>query len=146
MTLGSDQPKFVAIACVNIVVAANAGGCIQSFWRHYYFNGPGKKALSNFSVSSNCLFLQLLILWCPQYVCNFSIPKGKPKIPDGKVVEIAQGGLVIAGLFLLTILTAVCFHSFLHLPPAIGMLTGLGYLKFFSYYRNTLYRKEAGGF
>ncbi len=35
---------------------------------------------------------------------------------------------------LLTIATAVSFHNFLHLPPVIGMLTGLSYLKFFAYY------------
>lgn len=37
-------------------------------------------------------------------------------------------------LFLCTITTAVSFHNFLHLPPAIGMMLGLGYLGFFSYW------------
>ena len=37
-------------------------------------------------------------------------------------------------LFALTIVTAVCFHYFMHLPPAIGMVTGLSYLAFFGYY------------
>jgi PAS domain S-box-containing protein len=37
-------------------------------------------------------------------------------------------------LFLLTITTAVCFHNFLHLPPAAGMMLGLGYLGAFSYH------------
>ena len=37
-------------------------------------------------------------------------------------------------LFLLTIVTAVSFHNFLHLPPVIGMLTGLGYLQLFGYF------------
>jgi PAS domain-containing protein len=37
-------------------------------------------------------------------------------------------------LFLLTITTAVCFHNFLHLPPAAGMMLGLGYLGLFSYH------------
>jgi Na+/H+ antiporter NhaD/arsenite permease-like protein len=31
MTVGSDQPKFVPIACTNIVVAANAGGAFSPF-------------------------------------------------------------------------------------------------------------------
>jgi Na+/H+ antiporter NhaD/arsenite permease-like protein len=34
----------------------------------------------------------------------------------------------------MTIITAVCFENFLELPPAAGMLMGLTYLKFFSYY------------
>jgi Na+/H+ antiporter NhaD/arsenite permease-like protein len=37
-------------------------------------------------------------------------------------------------LFVLTIITAVCFHNFLHIPPAFGMMAGLSYLKFYGYY------------
>jgi NhaD family Na+/H+ antiporter len=141
MTMGSDQPKFVAIACVNIVVAANAGGAFSPFGDITTLMVWQKGIIEFFSFFQ--LFIPAVVNFVVPTICmHFSIPKGKPKTPDGKVVEIAQGGLAIAGLFLLTILTAVCFHSFLHLPPAIGMLTGLGYLKFFSYYQNTLYRRE----
>jgi Na+/H+ antiporter NhaD/arsenite permease-like protein len=45
-----------------------------------------------------------------------------------------RGARRIIGLFLLTIMTAVSFHNFLHLPPVIGMLTGLGYLQVFGFY------------
>ena len=45
-----------------------------------------------------------------------------------------RGARRIVILFLLTITTAVCFHNFLHLPPVLGMMTGLAYLKFFAYY------------
>ena len=37
-------------------------------------------------------------------------------------------------LFFLTIVTAVSFHNFLHLPPVLGMMTGLAYLKLFAYF------------
>lgn len=37
-------------------------------------------------------------------------------------------------LFILIIITAVCFHNFLHLPTVFGMMSGLAYLKFFGYY------------
>jgi len=40
----------------------------------------------------------------------------------------------IMALFLFTIVTAACFENFLNLPPVAGMLFGLTYLKFFSYY------------
>ena len=45
-----------------------------------------------------------------------------------------RGARRIIVLFLLTIVTAVSFHNFLHLPPVLGMLTGLGYLQFFGFY------------
>jgi Na+/H+ antiporter NhaD/arsenite permease-like protein len=38
------------------------------------------------------------------------------------------------GLFILTITMAVSMHNFLHMPPVIGMMTGLGFLKLFGYY------------
>jgi Na+/H+ antiporter NhaD/arsenite permease-like protein len=47
-------------------------------------------------------------------------------------------GVVI--LFALTIVTAVSFRNFLHLPPAMGMMLGLGYLQVWSYF---LQRKGA---
>jgi Na+/H+ antiporter NhaD/arsenite permease-like protein len=41
---------------------------------------------------------------------------------------------VVIFLFLATIVTAVSFHNFLHLPPVFGMMMGLAYLKFFGFY------------
>lgn len=45
-----------------------------------------------------------------------------------------RGARRIVVMFLLTIVTAVSFHNFLHLPPVIGMMTGLAYLKFFGFF------------
>jgi Na+/H+ antiporter NhaD/arsenite permease-like protein len=45
-----------------------------------------------------------------------------------------RGARRIIFLFGCTIATAVSFHNFLHLPPFLGMMTGLAYLKFFGYY------------
>jgi Na+/H+ antiporter NhaD/arsenite permease-like protein len=65
---------------------------------------------------------------------QFAIPAGRPEKTEHELVRMKTGGLVIVGLFLLTIITAVSFHNFLHLPPVYGMMTGLAYLKFFGYY------------
>ena len=40
----------------------------------------------------------------------------------------------MVGRFIVTIIMAVPAHNFLHLPPVLGMMTGLGLLKFFGYY------------
>jgi len=45
-----------------------------------------------------------------------------------------RGARRIILLFLCTIITAVSFHNFLHMPPVIGMLTGLSYLQIFGFY------------
>ena len=49
-------------------------------------------------------------------------------------IKLKRGARRIIFLFLLTIVTAVSFHNFLHMPPVLGMLTGLGYLQFFGYF------------
>jgi hypothetical protein len=45
-----------------------------------------------------------------------------------------RGARVMMFLFGCTIATAVSFHNFLHLPPFLGMMTGLAYLQIFGYY------------
>lgn len=45
-----------------------------------------------------------------------------------------RGAVVIVLLFVLTIVTVVACHHFLGLPPVLGMMMGLGYLQFFSFY------------
>lgn len=141
MTVGAEQPKFIPIACVNIVVAANAGGAFSPFgdittlmvWQ---------KGIIEFSGFFQLFIPSVVNFLVPAIFMHFKIPKGTPQAHKGEIVEIASGGLGIAFLFLLTIITAVCFHNFLNLPPVMGMLMGLGYLKFYSYYQNRNLYKE----
>ena len=53
-----------------------------------------------------------------------------------------RGARRIMFLFLLTIATAVSFHNFLHLPPMLGMMTGLAYLQFLGFYLKKTHRKD----
>jgi Na+/H+ antiporter NhaD/arsenite permease-like protein len=64
---------------------------------------------------------------------QFAVPNENPA-PNAATATMRRGARRVIALFLLTVTTAVCFHNFLHLPPVIGMLTGLGYLQFFGYY------------
>jgi len=133
LTVGKKEPKFVAISCVAIVVGANAGGAFSPFgdittlmvWQ------KGIVRFSEFFI----LFVPSVINYLiPAAIMHFFIPTGSPDKVEGEELVMKRGGIVIIVLFLLTILTAVSFHNFLHLPPAIGMMTGLAYLKFFGYY------------
>jgi Na+/H+ antiporter NhaD/arsenite permease-like protein len=69
----------------------------------------------------------------PASIMHFAIPKGTPAA-SGERVIMRRGARRIMLLFACTIATAVSFHNFLHLPPFLGMMTGLGFLQFFSYY------------
>ncbi|AAU91191.1 putative transporter [Methylococcus capsulatus str. Bath] len=132
MALGKDCPRFVTLSCINIVVAANAGGSFSPFgdittlliWQKGkvpfvdFFNLL-IPSIINFALPATCMFLFL--------------PRHHPTAVD-KRIPIKTGGRPVIVLFLLTIITAVCFENFLSLPPAAGMMAGLTYLKFYSFY------------
>ncbi|MCB2148807.1 MAG: sodium:proton antiporter NhaD [Deltaproteobacteria bacterium] len=132
MAVGGDNKKFVALACINVVVAANAGGAFSPFgdittlmvWQ------KGKVQFNEFFN----IFLPSLINWLvPAVVMSLAIEKRVPK-PIDENVEMKYGAKAIMAFFLATIATAVCFHNFLHLPPVAGMMLGLGFLGPLSYH------------
>jgi NhaD family Na+/H+ antiporter len=142
LAVGRDNPKFVSLACINVVVGANAGGAFSPFgdittlmvWQ------KGIVSFGTFFV----LFIPSAINWLiPAAIMNFAVPDLKPA-PSDEVIPIKRGGKRIVGLFLLTIVTAVSFHNFLHLPPMMGMMLGLGYLSFMAFYLKKTHGKAEG--
>ena len=132
LAVGKDSPKFVAIGCVNIVVAANAGGAFSPFgdittlmvWQR------GMVEFQTFFA----LFVPSVVNYVvPAAIMSMAVPTDKPKVDDN-AVSMKRGAKIIMFLFGCTIATAVSFHNFLHLPPFLGMMTGLAYLKFYGYY------------
>lgn len=132
MATGADKPSFIAVACINIVVAANAGGAFSPFgdittlmvWQQ------GKLPFEEFFV----LFLPALISFLvPAMIMQFAIPQGIPE-QSKNTVTIAPGGVGFVILFLATIITAIVFHHFLHLSASMGMMMGLGYFQLFGYW------------
>ena len=131
-TVGGRNYRFISISCINIVVAANAGGAFSPFgdittlmvWQ------KGMVQFQEFFA----LFFPSLVNWLvTAMILGFAVPRGRPD-PVQEQVSLGYGAWVVVGLFLLTITMAVCFHNFLHLPPVLGMMTGLGLLKLFGYY------------
>jgi NhaD family Na+/H+ antiporter len=133
LAVGKDEPKFIAMSCINIVVGANAGGAFSPFgdittlmvWQ---------KGIVQFSEFFHLFIPSVVNFVIPALIMQFFIPVGNPTAESNEMTPIKHGGLVIVGLFILTIITAVSFHNFLHLPPVFGMMLGLAYLKFFGYY------------
>ena len=132
LAVGKDNSKFISLACVNIVVAANAGGAFSPFgdittlmvWQ----NG-----LVEFQTFFLLFIPSLVNFLVPAAIMHFYIPQGTP-VPGNGHVELRRGAFVILALFGCTIATAVAFHSLLHMPPMLGMMTGLAYLQFFGFY------------
>lgn len=143
MALGKGKAKFVSLACINIVVAANAGGAFSPFgdittlmvWQ---------KGIVSFT-EFFALFLPSLVNWVvPAFIMSFAIEKSQPE-SDGEIITMKRGGIIVIFLFLMTIVTAVSFHNFLHLPPMAGMMMGLSYLKFYGFYLKKTHNKQAKG-
>ena len=132
LAVGGDNTKFVTLACINIVVAANAGGAFSPFgdittlmvWQ---------KGIVEFWTFFALFVPSVVNFVVPAAIMHFAIPDEKPNAMDESVI-MHRGAKRIVALFLLTIATAVSFHNFLGLPPVVGMLTGLGYLQFMGYY------------
>lgn len=140
MAVGKDNPRFVALSCVNTVVAVNAGGAFCPFgdittlmvWQQDKVTFWGFFALFIPAVVNFLL---------PAAIMHFAIPNERPaEIKD--VTRMKRGANRIMALFLLTIATAVLFSNILHLPAAIGMMAGLTYIQFFGYYLHKTHREE----
>ncbi len=132
LAVGRGNKHFVALACINIVVAANAGGAFSPFgdittlmvWQ---------KGLVRFEQFFP-LFIPSAVNWLvPAALMSFAVPRGKPEVAAERT-PVKYGGYTVVALFLATIAMTVALHQFLHLPPFLGMMTGLGLLKVFGYF------------
>lgn len=137
MAVGGSNARFVLLSCINLVVAANAGGAFSPFgdittlmvWQKNIQATNGMVTFWTFF----SLFLPALVNWLvPAILMSLAIPHEKPK---GNSIQLPmrRGALVIIFLFLITISMAVLSHSILGLPPVIGMLSGLGLLQVYAY-------------
>ncbi len=133
LAVGKGHPKFVGIACVNIVVAANAGGAFSPFgdittlmvWQ---------KGILEFGTFFKLFVPSLVNFLIPAALMHFAINNSHPAPVEMEAAPLKRGGLMILFLFFATIVTAVSFHNFLHIPPVYGMMLGLAYLKVYGYY------------
>ncbi|MDH3326139.1 MAG: sodium:proton antiporter NhaD [Gammaproteobacteria bacterium] len=132
MAVGAKSPRFIGIGCINIVVAANAGGAFSPFgdittlmvWQ---------KGILEFSTFFFLFIPAIVNFLVPAVIMHFAIPDETPE-SSTETIEMKRGAKIIIFLFITTIVTAVSFHNFLHIPPVLGMMTGLAYLQIFGYY------------
>jgi len=132
VSLGGDNTRFIVLGCINVVVAANAGGVFSPF---------GDITTLMIWQAGHVQFQEFFLLVVPS-IANWVVTAGIISLavsnerPEAihEEAKVKFGGWVVVGLFGVTITMAVSFHSFLHLPPVLGMMTGLGILKLYGYY------------
>lgn len=134
ISVGGSNTKFINLCCINIVIAANAGGAFSPFgdittlmvWQ---------KGLVDFWTFFTLFIPSLVNYMVPAIIMSLFVTNKRPVIDEqNEEVYMLVGAKRIILMFLLTIATAVSFHSFLHLPPVFGMLTGFSFLQMFGYY------------
>lgn len=130
--VGANNPKFISIGFVNLVVAANAGGAFCPFgdittlmvWQAGY---------AEFFDFFHLFIPSVVNYIIPAFFMSLAVPDEAPEGTDEEAVQLKPGAIVVCVLFLMTIATAVSFKQFLHLPPFMGMMAGLSVLMLFSY-------------
>ncbi|MEW5837734.1 MAG: sodium:proton antiporter NhaD [Pseudomonadota bacterium] len=132
MAVAGGERRFVVPALISIVVAANAGGAFSPFgdittlmvWQ------KGMVQFHEFFA----LFIPSLVNWLlPAALLSLAVPKQRPAALDEKP-QVKQGGFIALGLFVASIALAVVMHNELHLPPMLGLMTGLGALMVLGYF------------
>jgi NhaD family Na+/H+ antiporter len=137
LAVGGSNKKFVLLGCINLVIAANAGGTFSPFgdittlmvWQKNIHASNGVITFWTFF----SLFLPALVNWLvPASIMSMAVPNEKPKGISHQL-PMRSGALGIIFLFFLTIAMAVMVHSLLGLPPVLGMMTGLGLLQLYAF-------------
>ena len=143
LAVGGDNSRFVTLACINIVVGANAGGAFSPFGDITTLMVWQKGIVEFWTFFA--LFIPAVVNYLvPAAIMHFAVPNVKPEA-SGEKVQMQRGAKRIIFLFLGTIATAVSFHNFFNMPPVIGMLTGLGYLQLFGFFLKKTAHKELSG-
>ena len=127
LAVGRDNVRFVTLAFINLVVAANAGGAWSAFGDITTLMVWQARKVEFFEFFA--LFLPSVVNWAVPALCmHFALPAGRPEVGRDDA-DVLYGGWTICALFALTIAITVSAKQWLHMPPVFGMMAGLGLLK-----------------
>ena len=129
--IAKGNHKFILLSCVNIVVAANAGGAFSPFgdittlmvWQ---------RGIIDFFTFFVLIPASLCTWLIPAYIMSRKI-SGNPTYDDERYITTKRGAKSIMFLFGVTVALAVSAHALFDMPPVLGMLPGLALLGVFSY-------------
>ena len=143
MAVGPNNPTFIRIGLINVVIAANAGGAFSPF---------GDITTLMVWQSGHAEFFDFFSLFIPSVV-NYAVPAAimysavpdevPMRAPGQEIFLLKHGAVQVCMLFVLTITLAVSFENFLNIPPFLGMMTGLNLLMLYGYHIKTFIPGEA---
>jgi Na+/H+ antiporter NhaD/arsenite permease-like protein len=104
IAVGKEKPRFISLACINIVVATNAGGTFSAVagistlfvWQ---------KGILGFIELLNLFIPSLVNFLVPAAIMHFSVPRGVPTI-EVQLKPMLRGAKRVLVLFAVTIILA----------------------------------------
>lgn len=125
-TVANSNRRFACLACVNVVVAANAGGAFSPFgdittllvWQ------SGQLGIFQFLP---LLAPSIVTYLVPALIMGIFAPSESPP-PSEEQVQLKPGAKRVCLLFIFSIVLAVFCEHVLGLPPYLGMMTGMSVL------------------
>jgi len=139
LQIGKGQPKFVGLAGLNAVVAANAGGTISPLGGISTFFVWQQNMLhftEFFALTIPCVVNFVV----PAAIMHFSVTNECPVFSNANPVSCIQTHVLKRGskrvilIFILTVSITVLSNVFLDMPSISGMMLGLAMLQFLAYY------------
>ena len=132
MAVAKGNKGFICLACINIVVAANAGGAFSPFGDITTLMVWQKGIIPFFGFFS--IFVPSVVNYLiPATIMYFAVPKENP-VKSSEKVFMKPGAITTILLFLGTITLTVISHQKFHLPTTFGMITGLGFLSIYGFF------------
>ncbi|MFZ5610246.1 MAG: sodium:proton antiporter NhaD [Pseudomonadota bacterium] len=132
LAVARANPRFVTLASINVVVAANASGAFSPFGDVTTLMVWQRDVLPFFTFFY--LVVPAVVNWAiPAVIMSLAVPGG---IPEGQRddVRMKLGAKWVMALFALTITFTVVMRHEVGLPAVYGMLMGLGFLQLFGYF------------
>lgn len=135
ISIDKTNKQFINLSCINIVIAANAGGAFSPFgdittlmiWQNN---------IIKFESFFNIFVPSLVSFLIPSIIISCKIDTTIPQNINNKPTKLKNGALQLVTLFIFTIIFTIILQNSLHLPSTIGMMTGLGLLYLFEYAQN----------
>ena len=131
LACAAGNTRFITLAFINLVVAANAGGAWCAF---------GDITTLMVWQAHKVEFFEFFRIFVPSAVnfvvpaalMHFAVPRGTP--PSARDdADLKPGAIGVCVLFGLTIAITVVGKQFLHMPTVFGMMFGLGLLSAYAF-------------
>ncbi|ASF48032.1 sodium:proton antiporter NhaD [Methylovulum psychrotolerans] len=132
LAIGKDDAKFVGLAGLNAVVAANAGGTMSPLGGISTFFVWQQNMLhftQFFALTVPCIVNFLV----PAIIMHFSVTKGTPRFSKEQPL-LKRGSKRVIFIFVLTFSITILSNVFFDMPAIAGMMLGLALLQFFAYF------------